>query len=135
MRSPGTERRRLQGELTALRAELELELLRVEPMTVEDWVARWVSDPLRSTAARRMIWVFDSVPALPTPDRLRDVDGKPVDVAAIALVTLWHPVEWAPELVTAWQQLLARLAVVQPIEQAARDVVEVARFLVLCDEI
>ena len=48
-------------------------------MTVEEWVARWFSDPLRAAAARRMIWCFDDVPALPTPDGVRDVDGEPVD--------------------------------------------------------
>ena len=129
------ERRRLQAELTGLRAELELELLRAEPMTVEQWVARWFSDPLRAAAARRMIWCFDEVPALPTPDGVRDVEGEPVQLAAVEFVALWHPAEWTSELVSAWQERLGALGIVQPVEQAAREVVGVGRFFGLCDEI
>ena len=40
-----------------------------------------------------------------------------------------------PELVSAWQDRLARLGVVQPVEQAARDIIGVGEFFALCDEI
>ena len=129
------ERKRLQAELTALRAELESELLRCQPMTIEQWVARWFSDPLRATAARRMIWSVEDRPALPTPDGLRDVSDQPVKASADALLTLWHPVITGPELASAWQDRLARLGVVQPIQQAARDSVGPGEFFTLCDEI
>ena len=129
------ERKRLQAELTALRAELDLELLRCQPMTIEQWVARWFSDPLRAAAARRMIWSVDDRPALPTPDGLRDVTDQPVSASADALVTLWHPVVTGPELATAWQDRLAQLGVVQPVEQADRDSIGVGEFFALCDEI
>jgi hypothetical protein len=82
------ERKRLQAGLTSLRAELDVELLRGTPVTLEQWVVRWFSDPLRSAAVRRMIWAFDDVPALPTEDGLRDVGGEPVEAPATALVAL-----------------------------------------------
>jgi hypothetical protein len=129
------ERKRLQAELTSLRAELDVELLRGTPVTLEQWVARWFSDPLRGAAARRMIWAFDDVLALPAEDRLRDVGGEAVESRTTALVTLWHPASTGLEVVAAWREGLARLGVTQPVEQAARDVVGRTQFAELCDDI
>jgi hypothetical protein len=119
------ERRRLQAHLRDLRARLEQAMVTGRSWSTEQWAVRMFADPLRAALSRRLVWRIDVGGAvelaLPLVEGLRDVDGRPVALAANADIGLWHPAE-TPELQTPWQRRSAALRLDQPIDQIGREV-------------
>ena len=119
------ERGRLQAHLTDLRTRLEQAMLEERAWPYEQWITRMFADPLRAAFARRLIWVIEAgdarILAVPSADGLRDVSGDPVAPDREGTVKLWHPAD-DPDAQKAWGRRIAELELVQPIDQASREV-------------
>lgn len=119
------ERRRLQAHLSNLRSRLEQAMLSERSWSVEQWATRMFADPLRGALARRLIWGIDGPAgtrlAIAEEGGLRGLAGEPVGTPIAANITLWHPAD-DPTAQEPWQRRLAELQIVQPIDQAAREV-------------
>ncbi len=86
---------------------------RVWPLSV--WRERYEQHPVLGNLTRRLIWTVGGVPALS--------GGAAFEGAADdAEVTLWHPINAAPEEVMRWRDALEGQGIVQPFKQAHREV-------------
>jgi len=96
-----------------------------------DWRQRYDEHPLVGVLARRLIWNFHTegvegatMPVLRNGERFETVSGEafePTDGEAVE-VSLWHPMESAPEEILAWRQRLETLETRQPFKQAHREI-------------
>lgn len=119
-----SERVRLRSHLGDLRNRLERAMTTGRSWSLESWTERMFAEPLRATMARRLIWRVEEMGslAMPEADGLRDADGHPVRLPASTNLSIWHPADSAIEQRLRWQKRLATLAIVQPIDQAGREV-------------
>ena len=73
--------------------------------------------------ARRLIWTVGGVPALPVGEGFQEVSGQVLEnLANDTPISLWHPINAAPEVVLRWRDLLETRGLVQPFKQAYREV-------------
>lgn len=120
-----SERRHLRAHVRDLRMRLEDAMTSGRLWSVEQWVDRMFSDPLRAAMARRMIWRVEGdqdLLAIPGAEGLSDVEGRPAPISAGNIVSLWHPADRPAER-DGWRERLQALGIVQPIEQAWREIV------------
>ena len=109
-----------------------------------DWVRYYMTHPLISYSARRLIWEFISesserysgmwaenrqVDSESEPQViLHDVNGKSLPImGGDWTVRLWHPVEASAEETAAWKDRVMDLKIVQPFKQAFREVYRVTQ--------
>ncbi len=105
----------------AQRLRLERLLLAERTWEQEAWRAAYLDHGLVGMLARRLIWTFDGVAAIPSGEGFVDAAGEAVDSRG-ATVTLWHPVGAAPAEVLAWRRFLEERELRQPFKQAHREV-------------
>ena len=86
------------------------------------WAEYYLDHPLVGTLARRLIWLFDDVPASYADGGLRALAGEAVAPAPGARVELWHPIGRETTEISAWRNWLERHQVTQPFKQAYREV-------------
>jgi hypothetical protein len=90
------------------------------------WQERYLDHPLVGTIVRRLIWSFTGKTATTSgvwsAGKLLGLDGKPLDLAPEAGVSLWHPIDRPVAEVLAWRDWLERREIVQPFKQAHREV-------------
>lgn len=112
----------IKGLLSGQRYRLESLYLRDRSWPLEQWRERYLEHPLLANLARRLIWNFGDVAAIPAGDTLIGVDGKEVSPASDVTVSPWHPIDVAAADVLAWRRRLAALEVTQPFKQAYREI-------------
>lgn len=116
------EIKEIKGLLAGQRFRLESLYLAQRSWPLADWRKRYLEHPLIANLARRLIWNFGEVAAIPAGEGFVGADGKPVEPAADATVSLWHPIEVDADGVLAWRRRLAALEITQPFKQAHREV-------------
>lgn len=116
------EIKEIKGLLSGHRWLLEKHYLTERSLPLADWRARYLEHPLLAKSARRLIWNFDNVAAVPAMDQFVDANGDPVEPAAGATVSLWHPIQAGAGEVLAWRKKLSELEIIQPFKQAHREV-------------
>lgn len=140
-------------ELAALRSRakeatkvLATERTRVEDLLADDrdwsaaeWVSLYLTHPLTSAIARRLIWQArtqegwaSGIPAPASVDTgdsaglsgwmLTDHDGVARPVSTDTTVRLWHPIREPVAEVAAWREALTAREFRQPFKQAFREV-------------
>ncbi|MGH7225287.1 MAG: DUF4132 domain-containing protein, partial [Gemmataceae bacterium] len=127
------EFKELQGSVKDINAMLPAQRERLDtlylarktwPLTI--WNERYLDHPLIGALARRLIWSFAgdkrTSAGIWHGDRLVDVHGKPLNLDAKTVVSLWHPIDRAMEDILAWRDWLERREVVQPFKQAHREI-------------
>lgn len=120
-------------ELAELRKELAVQRQRVEALLAsarvwpfEDWQAHYLEHPVVQLFARRLIWRFDRRAAIPlSRNEFLTLDG-PIQPPTGGEVSLWHPLDEAPEQIAAWRELLRDRELQQPFKQAYREIYLVA---------
>jgi hypothetical protein len=128
-----TELRALKSEVAEIRKELGAQRLRVEGLLADertwgfdDWRRHYLEHPLVQVFARRLIWRFDDVAAIPLEEGFVGADGSTVAAPVTGEVRLWHPIHESPDEVARWRQLIRDRELVQPFKQAFREVYLVA---------
>lgn len=105
---------------------LEDSWLEARRWSLGDWRKHYLDHPLRRQLVCSLIWqavTGDRGAAfLPQGDQLHDVAGAPVVLPDDAQVTLWHPLNAAPEAVLAWRTRIVEQQLTQPIKQAHREI-------------
>lgn len=119
-----SERRRLRAHLTDLRSRFERAMATGRSWSVETWVDRMFTDPLRAAIAHRLIWRVEETGALamPSADGLRDARGRQVSLPRSTNLSIWHPADSEPEQRLRWRRRVEELAIEQPFDQAGREV-------------
>ena len=93
----------------------------------EIWRERYLDHPLIGALARRLIWNFTvgdvTTPGLWLNGQLMDRSAQALDLdPEQTTVTLWHPLDQAPDVVLGWRGFLEEWEIVQPFKQAHREV-------------
>ena len=108
-------------------ADLKVQLARIERLPLEDraipaddFVARYLDQPLIGPACRALIWQIGERHGSWQDGALHDLDGEAIPLEG--MVRLWHPVEHSSDTVIAWRDRLEELDLMQPIRQAWREV-------------
>jgi Domain of unknown function (DUF4132) len=114
----------LKSDVAEIRKELGAQRLRVEGLlaeervwSFEDWRRHYLEHPLVQAFARRLIWRFDDVAAIPLEED---------ELPAAAEVRLWHPIHESTDEVARWRAHIREQELVQPFKQAFREVYLVA---------
>lgn len=112
----------INGQLTAL----EQSWLNDLSWSANDWQTLYLEHPVRTKMTRSLIWSLShngrSTAFMADDKKLFDLSGAPVKLAKGGIVTLWHPVNEAPDTVLQWRKLIEDKAITQPIRQAHREV-------------
>jgi hypothetical protein len=116
------EIKEIKGLLSGQRWRLESLYLQERSWSFDDWRKRYLEHPLMANLARRLIWNFGNVAAVPTAGGLVEAGGAAVEPAAGAAVSLWHPISESADGVLAWRRRLAELEITQPFKQAHREI-------------
>ena len=110
----------LKSDTAGIRKEIGAQRLRVEGVLAEervwafdDWRRHYLEHPLIRGFARRLIWRFDDVAAIPLEDEELPVAKE---------VRLWHPIHESPDEVARWRALIRERELVQPFKQAYREI-------------
>lgn len=122
LKSLRAEIKEIKGLLSGQRWRLESLYLAQRSWPLADWRKRYLEHPLMANLARRLIWKFGEVAAVPVGEGLVGVDGKEVSPVSGAIVSPWHPIEVAADEVLAWRRRLAALEITQPFKQAHREI-------------
>ena len=122
LKSLRAEIKEIKGLLAGQRFRLESLYLNQRSWSFADWRKRYLEHPLMANLARRLIWKFGDVAAIPAGDGFIDVDGEAVEPPAGATVSPWHPLDADADGVLAWRRRLAVLDIVQPFKQAHREI-------------
>jgi hypothetical protein len=112
----------VKGLLAGQRYRLESLYLRDRSWPLEQWRERYLDHPLLAGMTRRLIWNFGGLAAIPVGGGFVGADGKPLEPAAGATVSLWHPIDRPAADVLAWRRRLAALEITQPFKQAHREI-------------
>jgi hypothetical protein len=105
---------------------LEDSWLEARHWPLADWRRHYLDHPLRRPLVCSLIWKSGegdrTATFLPDGDRLLDASGVPVKLTNDAQISLWHPLNVAPEAVLAWRERIVALERTQPIKQAHREI-------------
>lgn len=117
----------LETMLAMERGRLEQMFLSERTLSLVDWRARYLDQPLRRGMTRRLIWRFqtgeNSVLGIWHDNRLVDAEGCPLEgLTDATTVRLWHPIESSPETVLQWRVWLETHGIVQPFKQGHREI-------------
>jgi hypothetical protein len=126
----GDELAAVKATVGEIRKELATQRLRLEALladdrswTLDEWQRHYLDHPLVQLFARRLIWRFDDVAAIPLErDGYLTVDGSTIDPPRASEVRLWHPIDEPAETVGAWRRLIRERELAQPFKQAFREV-------------
>lgn len=116
----------VRSTLAAARERLELAPLEQRSWPIDKWRERYIDHPVAGTIGRRIIWKFEqngnAVVAAFDARSLVDADGRPVNPAPAARVSVWHPLDSSLQEVLAWRDWLHSRRIRQPFKQAHREV-------------
>jgi Domain of unknown function (DUF4132) len=113
----------IRKELGTQRHRLESLLADERTWSFDDWRRHYLDHPLVQLFARRLIWRFDDVAAIPVErDGYVTVDGSTIEPPPASQVRLWHPIHEPADSVGAWRRLIRERELVQPFKQAFREV-------------
>ena len=106
---------------------LEASWLEGRSWSLAGWREHYCEHNLRRPLVEALLWQFELADdrlmvALPVAGELHDITGAALEVPDDARVTLWHPLNAAPEQVLAWRQRILDLELTQPIKQAHREI-------------
>jgi hypothetical protein len=117
----------LKGVVSAQGGRLEMALATNRAWRKKSWIAIFIENPVMNLFAIGLIWgVYDEAGILAASFRymgdgtFSGADGHELEIGQDAAIGLVHPVELAPETLSAWQGQLADYELVQPIIQLAR---------------
>lgn len=121
------ELKEINGLLAAQRFRLERFLLSPRTWRFEAWQQCYLHHPVVGVLARALIWELasgqKSKTAIWSEGRLIDAKGTALpDPAPDTQVTLWHPLNAAPNEVLAWRCWLEEFLLAQPFRQAFREI-------------
>lgn len=112
----------IEKTLSAQRSRLETLLLTQREIPVETLIACYLNHPLLSDMSRRLIWQFESGPAIWHAGRLVDSAEKEVDPGSQKTARLWHPLTSDVHTIFHWRCWLEDHGIRQPFKQAHREV-------------
>lgn len=116
----------IRQTLSLASAQVESSLLTVHTWQQSAWRQRYLDHPVAGTIGRRLIWSFtdgeQTQDAIFQDGGFVDCRGRKVEVQEKAKVSLWHPINAAPETVLCWREFLFEQQVTQPFKQAHREV-------------
>jgi len=111
----------LAGQLTAL----EQSWLNDLSWPAADWQALYLEHPVRIQMTRSLIWSLShnskTTAFMADETKLVDMSGTVVKLPKDGIVTLWHPVNEAPDTVLQWRKVIEGRKITQPIRQAHRE--------------
>lgn len=122
LKSLRAEIKEIKGLLAGQRWRLESLYLAQRSWPLVDWRKRYLEHPLMANLARRLIWKFGEVAAVPAGEGFVDAAGKAVEPLANATISQWHPIDVEAAEVLAWRRRLAALEITQPFKQAHREI-------------
>jgi hypothetical protein len=116
----------IRQTLSLASGQLESSLLTAHTWQQSAWRQRYFDHPVAGTLGRRLIWSFTdgekTQDAFFHDGRFVDCRGLKVEVPKSAKVSLWHPINAAPQTVLSWREFLFERQVTQPFKQAHREV-------------
>lgn len=112
----------LRKELSAQRTRVENLLAAGRVWKVDDWRRHYLEHPVVQLFARRLIWRFDSIAAIPLQSDSYLAPSGTVEPPTAGEVRLWHPLDSTADEIAAWRTLLREREVAQPFKQAYREI-------------
>lgn len=126
LRSLKTAIKEVEATLAAARGQLDAAPLGRRSWSLEEWRTRYFDHPVAGTVGRRIIWAFEEggCTAAGAFDgrELVNREGQPLEMAATARVSVWHPLGAPVDQILQWRDRLAAAGVTQPLKQAYREV-------------
>lgn len=114
----------IETDLVTWKRLYEVGYLANRGWSYEIWRSRHADHGTRSLLARRLLWTAERdgkrVTVLPTGANCIGRNGKTVNCAD-ARMSLWHPLDAAPDEIEDWRNLLAARAIEQPFRQVWRE--------------